>query len=126
MPDYTWVCHSCKEANTPGTGVCRACGFPSVATGAEIAKGVCGKTHRPRSSKKEFLRARREELAALPLWKKPFAYLLRALQFVAGVTFWVSVFGLSLPGMALGLAALVVAELLYQFLKGKPYVWEVS
>lgn len=56
MPDYTWVCHSCKEANALGSQVCQACGFPAVATTAEIEAAATGIKIPPRSSMKELAR----------------------------------------------------------------------
>ena len=121
MPDYAWVCHSCKASNSPGAEVCQACGFPATASGAQIAEAVTGIKRQPFPSRKELFRVRRQEIAALPFWKKPFAYALRAVQLIGAVIFWVAVFSLSWQGAALGLSLAVVAELLFQVLKGKPY-----
>jgi hypothetical protein len=93
--------------------------------GPEMDSGIAGK-NQPRPSRKEWLKARRKELAVLPLWKKPFAYLLRTVQLIAAVAFWVAVFGLSLQDIALSFTTAVVAELLFQLLKGKPSAWEGS
>jgi len=124
MPGYTWVCHSCKETNGPGSQACQACGFPAAATAAEIEAAATGIKRPPRPSRKELLRARREEIAALPFWKKPFAYVLRTVQLVGAVIFWVAAFSLSIRGVALGVALALIAELIFQLLKGKPYSWE--
>lgn len=118
MPDFTWICHSCKESNSPGTQVCRNCGFPAAATAAEIEEFATGIKRRSRRGRKEILKARREEIAVLPSWKKPFAYVLRTIQFVSAVIFWIYVFTLSLQGVALSVAVAIVAELLFQLLKG--------
>lgn len=122
MPDYSWVCHSCKSSNGAGTQVCQACGFPAEATGAEIQEAVTGVERVPSQSRKEFLAARREEIAALPWWKKPFTYFLRVMQFVGAIVFWGGIFDLSLQGIALGFTVVIAAELIYQFVKGKPFV----
>ncbi len=126
MPDYAWICFSCKQPNNSGTQSCRACGFPSEASGSEIEEAAAKTVRPPRQSRKAFLQARRMELAALPLWKKPFAYCLRGLQLVGGVTVWGGVFDLSLWLVVLGLLIAVGAELLFQLLKGKPYAWETN
>lgn len=120
MPDYVWVCHSCKHSNPPGALHCQACGFPAEATGAEIEEHITGRKRPPRQSGKEFLKARREEMAALPFWKKSFAYLLRAVQLLGSITVWMGIVEFSLPGIALGIVAVAASEVGYQWLKGKP------
>ncbi len=37
-PSYQWACHRCGATNAPGLDVCRACGFPAVASANEIGK----------------------------------------------------------------------------------------
>lgn len=118
-PTYSWVCHSCKTVNNPGEGACQACGFPAVATGEEIQAAVTGIKRPAQLSRKELLRQRRREIAALSLWKKPFAYLFRLVQFVGGLVLWFGVFNLAVRQIMLGIALAVVAEVLYQLLKGK-------
>ncbi|MGE5492255.1 MAG: hypothetical protein ACM31P_13310 [Actinomycetota bacterium] len=119
MPDYTWICHSCKATDQPGEEICRRCGFPAVATGSEIDEAVTGVKRQPALSRKELQRQRRAEIAALSIWKKPFAYALRAVQFVGGLVFFSGIFDLSGSEMLLGLASGIVAEVLYQLLKGR-------
>lgn len=119
MPDYTWVCHSCKATNQPDEEICRRCGFPAVATGSEIDEAVTGVKRQPELSRKELQRQRRAEIAALPIWKKPFAYALRAVQFVGGLVFFSGIFDLSGSEILLGLASGVAAEVSYQLLKGR-------
>ncbi|HKW83132.1 MAG TPA: Ran-binding zinc finger domain-containing protein [Burkholderiaceae bacterium] len=36
-PNYRWVCYKCSTVNEPGTQVCLSCGFPSNASGHDIA-----------------------------------------------------------------------------------------
>lgn len=119
MGDYAWVCHSCKAVNAPGELACRACGFPAVATGAQIEEAVTGIKQPPRLNRKELQRQRRAELAGLPLHKKPFAYFLRVVQFIGGVILWIGIFNLAAGEVLMGIALAVVAELMYQLLKGK-------
>lgn len=117
MPDYTWLCHSCKMPNQPGNEICRQCGLPALATGAEIDEAVTGIKRQPALSRKEWQRQRRAEIAALPIWKKPSAYALRLVQFFGGLTFWFGLFDLSVGQMLLGVAVGIAAEALYQLLK---------
>jgi len=37
-PKYRWACHACDKVNAPGKTACAFCGFPAVASGADIAK----------------------------------------------------------------------------------------
>jgi ribosomal protein L37E len=37
-PPYRWVCHSCGSSNEPHTNKCSSCGFPAVASGAELER----------------------------------------------------------------------------------------
>lgn len=119
MPDYAWICHSCKASNPSGFDVCTSCGFQAIATGAEIEEAVTGIPHSPSLSRKELLKERRLEMAALPLWKKPIAYLLRGVQIFGSLIFGVGLFELSGIGMLMGLAVTFVAETLYQLLNGR-------
>ena len=57
-------------------------------------------------------------MAVLPLWKKPIAYMLRMVQFLGGVALWTGIFSLAGSGFLLGIALIVLAELLYQLSKG--------
>ena len=126
MPDYAWICHSCKNSNAAGTETCRACGFSSVASAADIEEAATNSARPPRQNRKAFLKARRAELAALPLWKKPLAYVLLGLQLAGGVTVWAGIFDLSLLLIGLGLLIAAGGGLLLQLLKGRPYAWETS
>lgn len=119
MPDYAWICHSCKASNPSGVDVCTSCGFQAIATGAEIEEAVTGIPRPPTLSRKELLKERRSEMAALPLWKKPIAYLLRGVQIIGSLIFGVGLFELSGIEMLFGLAIAFVAEALYQLLKGR-------
>jgi hypothetical protein len=118
MPDYTWVCHSCKETNIPGTQVCQACGFPAEASAYEIDEAVTGIKRQPRKSRKEWLEKRREEIAALPLPKKVLAYVLRAIQIFGALLFWSGVIELSMLAVVFGFTMVVIAEILFQCMKG--------
>lgn len=126
MPDYAWICHSCRKCNTAGTETCRACGFSSVASSADIGEAGTNSARPPRQNWKAFSKARRTELAALPLWKKPLAYLLLGLQLAGGVTVWAGIFNLSLLLIGLGLVIAAGGGLLLELLKGRPYAWETS
>lgn len=126
MSSYTWICHSCKEPNSPGTEVCQICGFPAVASEVEIRRGFAGVKRTQSRSRKEIEKARRAEIASLPLWKKLFAYPLQLVDVIGGVVVLGGVFDLSLTAIGIGFAIIAVAELLYQLLKGKPYQWEIG
>jgi hypothetical protein len=119
MPDYSWVCHSCKTSNSAGLEVCRECGFPAEATGAEIEEAITGVKRQPLPSRKELQRERRAEMAALPLWKKPIAYLIRAAQFFGSLIFLWGIFDLSGSQVFWGLAIALATEALFNLLKGK-------
>ncbi|WP_234085619.1 hypothetical protein [Azonexus sp. R2A61] len=119
MAGYAWVCHSCKAVNNPGESTCQYCGFASVATGAEIEEAVTGIKQPPALSKKELQHQRHAEFSALPLWKKPFAYSLRMVQFIGSVVFGLGIFSLSLQQILFGLALAFFAEVFFQILKGK-------
>ena len=118
MPDYAWICHSCKASNRPGLENCSACGFPAVATGAEIEEAITGIPSQPVLSRKELIKQRHAEMAALALWKKPIAYLFRGIAFVGGIVFAWGILDLRGADVLLGLAVMFVAEALFQLLKG--------
>jgi len=120
MAGYVWVCHSCKAVNSPGDGACRNCGFPAVATGGEIEEAVTGVRQLPALSRKELQQQRRAEFSALPVWKKPFAYFLRMVQFVGSTIIGLGIFSLSLQQVIFGLALAFVAEVFFQILNGNP------
>jgi hypothetical protein len=126
VPDYAWVCHKCQAPNRAGASSCEHCGFQAIASGVEIEAARTGKKITPPQSRKAFLKTRREELVALPLWKKPFAYALRFLQFIGSVIAWLAIFDLSLSGVLVGIALAIASELVFQLLKGKPYAWQTS
>jgi hypothetical protein len=46
VPTYTWVCHSCKQANRPNIGVCDHCGFSAIASAKDI-EAVPGNEAKP-------------------------------------------------------------------------------
>lgn len=119
MAGYAWVCHSCKAVNNPGESTCRYCGFAAVATSAEIEEAVTGIKQLQSLSQKELQQQRRAEFSALPLWKKPFAYSLRMVQFIGSVFFGLGIFNLSLKQILFGLALAVFAEVFFQILKGE-------
>lgn len=122
MPAYNWVCHTCKKSNPSGTEVCESCGFPAVANGVEIGEAITGVKSPPRLSRKEWLAVRRSDIASMPLWKKPFAYALQLVRLIGAVVVLTGIFSLSIHSVSVGLAVVVVAELLFQFIKGKPYL----
>lgn len=68
------------------------------------------------SRRKELKRQRKEELAALPFWKKLIAYPLRAIQSIGSIGFALSLWHFSLPGMTAGVAIVIGAEGIYQIL----------
>lgn len=39
-PNYKWTCHRCEHVNEPGKSACGICGFPSVASGIDIARAT--------------------------------------------------------------------------------------
>jgi len=120
MPDYAWTCHSCKASNRPGLENCYACGFQAVATGAEIEEAITGIPRQTVLSRKELIKQRRVDIAALPLWKMPIAYLLRGVVFVGGLVFAWSIFDLKGADALVGFALMFVAEVFFQLLKGRP------
>ncbi|MDR2838004.1 MAG: hypothetical protein LBV49_05470 [Azonexus sp.] len=119
MPNYAWICYTCKAVNDPSDIACRTCGFPAEATGKQIEEAVTGIKQPPSQSSKELRRQRQAELAALPAWKKPLAYFLYAVQFFAALILWAGIFNLTMSLVLIGIASLTVAEVLYQLLKGK-------
>lgn len=87
MPSYDWICHVCKAPNSAGADICQACGFSAIADSRDIEAAVTGIKKEPMPSRKELEKARREEIAALPLWKKPFAYVLYGVQALGALIF---------------------------------------
>lgn len=126
MPDYDWVCHSCHASNPKGSEACGACGCPALASVADIKEAKTGVKQQPRLSRKQWQILRRAEIAALPLWKKPVAYALQAIRIVGAVFILSGVFDFSLSAGLIGLGVVLVAEVLFSLLKGRPYVWESS
>lgn len=124
MPDYAWICHSCGHANERRTESCAACGFPAVASAAEIDGTANTSRRRLRQTRKEWAAARRADIAALPLWKKPIAYALALVRLIGAVIFLFGVFDLSISELLFGFGIAAVAELLFHLLKGRPYAWE--
>lgn len=124
MPDYIWICHACKKSNPSGTEVCGSCGFPAVASAVEIEEAVTGIKRPPRLSRKEWQAARHSDIASLPLWKKPLAYGLQLVRFIGGFVIVTGIFSLSIRSLVGGVAIIVVAELLFQWLKGRSHVWQ--
>jgi hypothetical protein len=124
MPRYAWVCHSCHATNPAASEACSSCGFPAVASLADIEEAKAGVKRPPRLSRKEWEAIRRAEIAALPFWKKPLAYALQALRVIGAVFLLSAIFDLSLRTALIGLAIVLVAEVLFSLLKGPPYVWK--
>ena len=116
MPSYDWVCHLCKAPNSAGADICQSCGFSAIAGCRDIEAAVTGVKREPTPSRKELENARREEIAALPLWKKPFAYVLRGLQTLGALIFAINLWSLAWDGIAIGLATIAVAEVFHQLL----------
>lgn len=126
MPHYAWVCHSCHATNPAGLEACGTCGCPAVASAADIEEAKTGVKRPPRLSRKEWQALRRAEITALPFWKKPAAYALQAMRLVGAVFVLSGIFDLSLRAGLVGFGVILVAELLFGLLKGRPYVWEDS
>lgn len=126
MPHYAWVCHSCHATNSAGLEACGTCGCPAVASAADIEEAKTGVKRPPRLSRKEWQALRRAEITALPFWKKPAAYALQAMRLVGAVFVLSGIFDLSLRAGLVGFGVILVAELLFGLLKGRPYVWEDS
>jgi hypothetical protein len=126
MPLYAWVCHSCHTTNPADSEACGACGCPAVASVAEIEEAKTGVKQPPRLSRKQWQVLRRAEIASLPLWKKPAAYALQAMRVVGAVFVLSGIFYFSLGAGLIGLGIVLVAEVLFSLLKGRPYVWQGS
>lgn len=126
MPLYAWVCHSCYATNPAGSEACGACGCPAVASVADIEEAKTGVKQPPRLSRKQWQAQRRTEIAVLPFWKKPAAYALQAMRVVGAVFILSGIFDFSLSASLFGLGIVLVAEVLFSLLKGRPYVWEGS
>lgn len=126
MPLYAWVCHSCHATNPAGSEACGACGCPAVASVADIEEAKTGVKQPPRLSRKQWHALRRAEIAVLPFWKKPAAYALQAMRVVGAVFILSGIFDFSLSASLIGLGIVLVAEVLFSLLKGRPYLWEGS
>lgn len=126
MPLYAWICHSCNTTNPTGSEACRACECPAVASVADIEEAKSGVKQKPRLSRKQWQALRRAEIAALPFWKKPAAYALQAMRVVGAVFILGGIFDFTLGAGLIGLGIVLVAEVLFSLLKGRPYVWENS
>jgi hypothetical protein len=37
-PSYEWICHKCEQINKPRLLECSHCGFPAIASPAEVAR----------------------------------------------------------------------------------------
>jgi hypothetical protein len=97
-----------------------------VASVAEIEEAKTGVKQPPRLSRKQWQALRRAEIASLPLWKKPAAYALQAMRVVGAVFVLSGIFDFSLGAGLIGLGIVLVAEVLFSLLKGRPYVWQGS
>src|SRR5574343_368058 len=126
MPLYVWVCHSCHASNPAGSVACAACGCPAVASVADIEEAKTGDNQPQRLSRKQWQAQRRTEIAALPVWKKPAAYALQAIRVVGAVFVLSGIFDMSLRAGLIGFGIILIAEVLFSLLKGRPYVWEGS
>ena len=62
----------------------------------------------------------------LPFWKKPAAYALQAIRVVGAVFVLSGIFDWSLGTGLIGFGIILVAEILFSLLKGRPYGWEDS
>jgi hypothetical protein len=115
MPTYDWKCHVCKAKNSADVDVCKACGFTAVASGEEIGAAASGRKIEPWPSRKQLKIRRREEFAALPLWKRPVALVLWGAQFAAALSMMLT---FSFYGIFVGIVVLIFAESLYRILVG--------
>jgi hypothetical protein len=97
-----------------------------VASVADIEEAKTGVKQPPRLSRKQWQAQRRTEIAALPFWKKPAAYALQAMRVVGAVFVLNGIFDFSLRAGLIGFGIILVAEVLFSLLKGRPYVWEGS
>ncbi|MCE1239495.1 MAG: hypothetical protein LWW83_06180 [Azonexaceae bacterium] len=120
MALYAWVCHSCKTTNPAGSEACGACGCPAVASVAEIEEAKTGVKQPPRLSRKEWHALRHAEISVLPFWKKPAAYALQAMRVVGAVFILSGIFDFSLIACLIGLGIVLVTEVLFSLLKGRP------
>lgn len=126
MPLYSWICHSCHATNPAGSEGCATCGCPAVASVADIEEAKTGVKQPPRLSRKQWQDQRHTEIAALPFWKKPAAYALQAMRVVGAVFVLSGIFDFSLRACLIGFCIILVTEVLFSLLKGRPYVWESS
>lgn len=126
MPRYSWVCHSCHATNPAASEACGVCGCPAVASAADIEEAKSCVKRPPRLSRKQWQALRRAEITALPFWKKPVAYVLQAMGVIGAVFILSGIFELSLRAGLIGFVIILVAEVLFSLLKGRPYVWVVS
>lgn len=126
MPHFDWVCHSCHATNPTVSEACGACGCPALASVADIEEAKTGVKQQPRLSRKQWQALRRAEIAALPFWKKPFAYALQAIRVVGAAFILGGIFDFSLSTGLIGLGIVLVSEISFSLLKGRPYVWENS
>jgi len=126
MPHYAWVCHSCQVINPAGSETCSTCCCPALASASEIEEAKTGVKQPPRLSRKQWQAQRRAEIAALPFWKKPAAYALQAMRVVGAVFVLSGIFDWSLGTGLIGFGIILVAEILFSLLKGRPYGWEDS
>lgn len=124
MPLYAWVCHACHATNPAGSGACGVCGCPAVACIADIEEAKTGVKQPPRLSRKEWHVLRRAEISVLPFWKKPAAHALQAMRVVGAVFILSGIFDFSLSASLTGLGIVLVAEVLFSLLKGRPYIWQ--
>ena len=124
MPAYAWICHSCHATNPAGSEACCVCRCPAVASNADIEEAKTGVKQPPRLSRKQWQAQRRTEIAALPCWKKPAGYALQAMRVLGAVFVLSGIFDLSLRAALIGFGTILVAEILFSLLKGRPYVWE--
>ncbi len=124
MPLYAWVCHSCRATNLAGSEACGACGCPAIASAADIEEAKTGVKQPPRLSRTEWQALRRAEIGALPFWKKPAAYVLQTMRVIGGIFLLGGIFDLSFRLGLIGIAIVLVAEVLFNLLKGPPYAWK--
>lgn len=109
--DYSWQCLICGASNGAANGVCAQCGFPSRATGREIAQAKAEySSGRARVSKVEVKPEGSPErlsdmLAPLSPWRQILAVAGFALAAVGGLTLKIS---WSFAALGWGAFALVV------------------
>lgn len=124
MPDYAWICHSCRVTNSAGSEACGACGCGAVVSAADLEESKAGVVRPPRLTRKEWHAQRRTDIAALPLWKRPAAYALQAIRVVGAIFVLIGLFDLSLRAGLIGFGLVIVAEVMFSLLKGPPYGWK--